>query len=106
MSRREPGPYIELDATPDERASRKPQPPNTCGRCDAEWTGVRACHCSGCHRTFAGISAFDSHRGSRSEHGECRDVAAMSGLEFRDGMWRGPEMPEGLKEQRRAEVTR
>jgi len=86
--------------------SRKPQPPNTCGACDAEWTGTRPCHCSGCHNTFAGISAFDSHRSARGEHGECRNVGGVPGLELRDGMWRGPEMPEGLKEQRRAEGVR
>ena len=57
---------------------------------------TQPCYCSGCRNTFASISAFDSHRGTRGAHGECRDVGAVPGLELRDGMWG----------QRRAEVTR
>ena len=34
----------------------------TCGRCDARWTGQGTCHCAGCHRTFTGVTAFDTHR--------------------------------------------
>ena len=30
-----------------------------CGGCDNRWTGLRACHCSACHRTFTGIRGFD-----------------------------------------------
>lgn len=33
-----------------------------CSRCTAEWGGLTTCHCSGCHVTFTGISAFDAHR--------------------------------------------
>jgi len=79
-----------------------------CGTVDARdhWHDASLQVSALCHRTFAGVSAFDSHRSTRGEYGECRDVGAMPGLEFRDGMWRGPEMPEGLKGQRRAEVTR
>jgi len=65
-----------------------------------------ACYCSGCRNTFADVPAFDAHRGTRGAHGECRDVGGVPGLELRDGMWHGPEMPEGLGGQRRAEVTR
>ncbi len=37
---------------------------NTCGGCDAAWTGLNTSHCAAecCHRTFAGPSLFDKHR--------------------------------------------
>lgn len=31
-------------------------------RCGAEWPGTRISHCSACHETFSGVSAFDQHR--------------------------------------------
>lgn len=31
-------------------------------KCGAWWTGLRAGHCSACHRTFTCIEAFDKHR--------------------------------------------
>jgi hypothetical protein len=34
----------------------------TCSGCDNHWTGLAVMHCSKCHRTFTGISAFDLHR--------------------------------------------
>ncbi|WP_442939219.1 FDXHR family putative zinc-binding protein [Nonomuraea sp. SYSU D8015] len=39
----------------------------TCGGCPAEWGGETRAHCSGCHRTFTGITAFDVHH----KGGEC-----------------------------------
>lgn len=33
-----------------------------CAKCSAEWGGMNTCHCSGCHTTFTGITAFDAHR--------------------------------------------
>lgn len=80
----------------------------TCSGCDATWTAMTACHCSGCHRTFAGVALFDRHRSAAGgEHGAClhpgRLVNANTGApvaEFRDGMWRGPEMDEATKTKR------
>lgn len=34
----------------------------TCGGCGESWSGRAACHCAGCHQTFASISSFDKHR--------------------------------------------
>lgn len=34
----------------------------TCPECNAEWGGLFTCHCTLCHETFAGITAFDAHR--------------------------------------------
>lgn len=67
------------------------------------WTAPGAAHCAGCHRTWSGVALFDRHRTGYGEHGQCQDPAAMldkSGAplcEFRDGMWRGPEMTDEQK---------
>lgn len=65
---------------------------NTC-RCGASWTGQRTAHCAArnCHRTFSAPGLFDRHR----RNGECVDPAGIDDMEFRDGMWRGPELPAG-----------
>ena len=44
-----------------------------CGGCDRKWTGLAECHCSGCHRHFGSISAFDTHQGADG----CHDPAAL-----------------------------
>ena len=42
-----------------------------CPRCQNRWTGFKTVHCTGCHQTFTGISAFDKHRtGSHTDSGE------------------------------------
>ena len=39
--------------------------------CTARWSGANTCHCTVCHQTFTGITAFDAHRiGSFTESGE------------------------------------
>jgi len=63
--------------------------------CDATWTGKNICHCSVCHRTFSGVTLFDKHR--KVEPGECTLAGEM---EFRNGMWRWPEMTEEEKTRR------
>jgi len=68
----------------------------TCGGCTERWTAQSWAHCSGCHRTFAGIGLFDRHRTADSQ---CQDPASVRDgngkpvFEYRDGAWRGPEMP-------------
>lgn len=47
-----------------------------CGRCGKFWGGMNTCHCSGCCRTFSGITALDAHR----RGGKCADPEAL-GLE-------------------------
>ena len=37
------------------------RPPHGCGKCKARWSGLRMCHCRGCHRTFTGLSTYDAH---------------------------------------------
>ena len=85
-------------------------PANTCSGCTATWTGSNACHCSGCHHTFAGVRLFDAHRAQYGEHGICRrpaDMTMASGpregepiMFLRDGVWRGPEMTDEQKLER------
>jgi hypothetical protein len=64
----------------------------TCPRCHTTWTGTRACHCGACHQTFSGLEYFDRHRNHDGPHGRCQDPADLDGIEFRNDMWRGPEI--------------
>ncbi len=47
--------------------------PHACGGCPNRWTGTRTAHCGACHQTFAGITAFDTHRTG----GHCTDPARV-----------------------------
>ena len=54
-----------------------------CIKCSERWVGVSAAHCSGCHRTFKGVGAFDKNRVGF----ECRDPLGL-GMECSDkGFW-------------------
>ena len=33
-----------------------------CAGCAQRWGGIKTSHCSACHTTFSGITAFDKHR--------------------------------------------
>lgn len=46
----------------------------TCQSCSAEWGGTNTAHCSGCHYTFTGVTAFDRHRAGHGPRGRCRNV--------------------------------
>ena len=45
----------------------------TCA-CGRRWTSKRECHCSGCHRHFTAVSAFDVHRLGFA----CQDPATLA----------------------------
>jgi hypothetical protein len=84
------------------KRKRPPAPPHSHGKCGATWTGTRASHCSGCCRTWSGVTLFDAHRKITGEHGTCLDpteVAERVGcpVELRDGVWSYPEMDEATK---------
>lgn len=50
-----------------ESIAQKPRQATECPRCTSWWTGLNTSHCTACHRTFTGITAFDKHRdGSHS----------------------------------------
>ncbi len=58
-----------------------------CRKCNEKWTGLRVCHCTGCHRTFGGVDAFDRHRLSFKcvdpvDVGMRMDAKGHWGLEF------------------------
>lgn len=61
----------------------------TCGGCDATWSGAGRAHCSGCHRTFGGLSMFERHRVAS----KCVDPAGWDDARLVDGLWVGPAMP-------------
>lgn len=69
----------------------KGEPMGMCD-CNQTWTALNAAHCAVCHRTFSAVSLFDKHR--KVTPGEC---AIPEGTEFRNGMWRGPEMTDEEK---------
>lgn len=59
----------------------------TCA-CGATWTGPSRAHCSGCHDTFSGVTAFETHRNRKG----CVDPVSV-GLVRRDGLWSYPTDP-------------
>lgn len=73
----------------------------SCGGCDARWTALGAAHCAGCHRTFSGLRLFDAHRHARGDRGGCTDPETLPGIEYRDGMWRGPAMTDAERDRTR-----
>jgi hypothetical protein len=84
--------------------------PITCGGCPTTWTGVGRCHCSGCHRTFSTVSAFDLHRRLSGRHGSCVDPATLARqtgapvLVEHTGVWTFPAMDAGTLALRRGAV--
>lgn len=53
-------PNIALDAT--GKPATRIRDSFGCTKCPERWTGRTTAHCSACHRTFTGPSAFDAHR--------------------------------------------
>ena len=83
----------------------------SCGGCGVTWTALNAAHCSACHRLFSTTRLFDLHRStSGGEHGSCRDPLTYRSprtgrplpMEYRDGMFRGPEMTDVARAARAA----
>lgn len=63
-------------------------PPLTCGGCPSRWSGLGRAHCSACHLTFTGVSAFDRHRSD----GGCL-LPTDLGMVLRDGgIWGAPAL--------------
>lgn len=64
--------------------------------------GLKTCHCTACHESFASVSAFDLHQRLDTGHTVCADPAAMrrkngnSVLVSRDGIW-GQYDPRGAR---------
>jgi hypothetical protein len=40
-------------------------------------TGLKACHCAACHRTFTSVEAFDRHRQGDYDARSCLDPSLM-----------------------------
>jgi hypothetical protein len=54
------------------------QPPHSCSGCSLRWDGLLTCHCTGCHRTFTGITACEKHRtGTHAKGRYCLDPAVV-----------------------------
>ena len=77
----------------------------TCPKCASIWGGLNTAHCSGCHLTYTGITAFDKHRDGYHIKGRgrfCKSPQAAGlvdahraypcwGLPSDDRLWTGPE---------------
>jgi hypothetical protein len=64
--------------------------------CPAPGLGSRRAHCSGCHNSFSGLSAFDRHQ-TLDGGSHCHDPAARGLVQRPDGVWRLPgDMPSGV----------
>jgi hypothetical protein len=48
-----------------------------CGGCSKEWGGIRAAHCSGCHKTFVSPNAFDLHQSLKRLGALCLEPATV-----------------------------
>jgi len=75
-------------------------------KCGKSWKqhGNRTGHCAKCHETFEGVTAFDAHQRINDDGSvTCLDprTIKVSGvfLALRDGSWRGPGMPQTLRDQ-------
>jgi len=71
--------------------------PHGCGRGESRWSGYNTAHCATCHKTFAGVGAFDYHRNG----GACRDPQT-AGMHLTDGRayecWSEPHRDGGLRD--------
>jgi hypothetical protein len=71
---------IILDGPGDNKAAPVPKRRATsCGGCDTRWrqVGNRAGHCSQCHQTFSGITAFDAHQATRDGRVICTPAGSL-----------------------------
>ena len=82
-------------STPSRRAAPRTV---TCARCGVSWRNIeRDGHCSGCHRTFRGLGAFDDH--FRGDDRHCTDPATRHRKDgspmwrLIDGTWRTTDVP-------------
>lgn len=56
------------------------------GSCGRQWTGANVGHCGGCHKEFAGLTAFDRHQRMHDGESICLDPAE-AGLVARPKPW-------------------
>lgn len=61
----------------------------TCGGCPSRWSGLGRAHCSACHLTFTGVSAFDRHR---SSEGTCLLPTDLGMVLRNGGLWGAPPL--------------
>lgn len=67
----------ENRSKPSYASGNRPSRSIECGTCGAWWTRELTAHCSGCHRTYTGMTAFDAHRSGSHTAGtrHCLDPA-------------------------------
>ncbi len=58
----------------------------SCVVCRERWTGLSRAHCTGCHKTFNSVSAFDKHRPNMI----CIDPVKIKMEMSNKGIWSKP----------------
>lgn len=78
------------------------------GACGRSWKqrGNTTGHCSRCHETFEGLSVFDAHFFTDTDgKRKCRHPSEVKiggvPLRLENASWRGPRMPEDVREKYR-----
>lgn len=68
--------------------------------CGRKWTGMRECHCSGCHQQFKSEAAFNKHRPGKGPVRKCLTRPEMEAIgmhwDTEKKSWTGEKMPEGF----------
>lgn len=62
----------------------------TCG-CGAWWTGQNTSHCTACHETFTGITAFDAHHRGGHKHPSTMEALALIDRAHGQKVWGYPD---------------
>ncbi len=61
-----------------------------CRQCGKDWSGLKMCHCSRCHRTFSTLAVFDAHQPA-STGWDCQDPAKNKFVTDDRGIWKYPK---------------
>lgn len=74
-----------------------------CTKCLAQWGGMNTCHCTACHQTFSGITAFSAHRlgyteGPKRPRGGCQTMED-AGLVLADRKYTCYTIPQAVTEE-------
>lgn len=73
-----------------------------CVKCKERWTGLNRAHCTGCHRTFNSVSAFDRHRVGF----KCLDPMDLGMRVDEKGIWSKPMSKDAILARTRGRNSR
>jgi len=73
-----------------------------CVKCREKWTGLSRAHCTGCHRTFNSVGAFDRHR----VNFKCLDPVDLGMKMDEKGIWFKPMPKDAILRVSQGQKTR